>query len=185
MDVGMSNLEMEFIIYMINTCKMYYSNFLYSILVYEMPWFMNGKQKLLWKLRKSFDFPINFPATFQIIKKLLPKQAVDRLKFISKKNVRQFIDEENMPHEWGGKDDYVFTFEPEVRQNDEMKHENGKLLHPGNNNTAEHKDLNLLHKKVMTYEDVGNWKLWNAKQISGAVIVISTIKCRLKVRKFF
>ena len=57
--------------------------------------------------------------------------------------------------EWGGKDDYVFSFIPEVRQNDEVKVENekdtledGKLHHHMNNNDTEQENFNLVQRKV-------------------------------------
>lgn len=53
-----------------------------------------------------------------------------------------------MPVEWGGKDDYVYSFEPEVRQNDELKDEKGTSHRPINNNKGEETNLNLLHRKV-------------------------------------
>lgn len=55
-------------------------------------------------------------ATFQIIKKLLPAKAVDRLRNINSKNISEYIDEDNMLKSWGGKDDYVFKFIPESQQ---------------------------------------------------------------------
>jgi hypothetical protein len=54
------------------------------------------------------------PGVFQIIKGLLPKKVVERMKFINSKTVRQYISDENMPHEWGGLDNYELKFEPEV-----------------------------------------------------------------------
>lgn len=54
-------------------------------------------------------------ATFQIIKKLLPAKAVARMKFLNSKNMKEFINPENMLTCWGGQDEYVFSFVPEVR----------------------------------------------------------------------
>lgn len=42
-DTGLRNIEMEYTQYIINTFKNYYPNSLNWILVYEMPWIMNGK----------------------------------------------------------------------------------------------------------------------------------------------
>lgn len=101
------------------------------------------------RLRKLLTFPtFSLPATFQIIKKLLPKKAVERLKFISAKNVDEYIDEANTPASWGGRDSYEFSFVPESRQSDEAKHENGTLHQPANNNDAEQANLNLTQRKV-------------------------------------
>lgn len=102
------------------------------------------------RLRKLLTLPtFSLPATFQIIKKLLPKKAVERLKFINAKNVDEYIDEANTPASWGGQDSYEFSFVPESsRQSDEAKHENGTLHQPANNNDAEHANLNLSQRKV-------------------------------------
>lgn len=43
---GMSNIDMEYTKFIINTFKNYYPDSLNWILVYEMPWIMNGEWKL-------------------------------------------------------------------------------------------------------------------------------------------
>lgn len=35
------------------------------------------------------------------------------MKFIDSKNIREYVSDECMLTSWGGKDDYVFQFEPE------------------------------------------------------------------------
>lgn len=52
-------------------------------------------------------------ATFQIIKKLLPAKAVARLKFLNAKNVKEFIDEDNLPVMWNGKNPYEYSWTQE------------------------------------------------------------------------
>ncbi|XP_049293664.1 motile sperm domain-containing protein 2-like isoform X1 [Anopheles funestus] len=99
-DAGLSNVDMDYTKYIINTFKNYYPCSLNYILIYDLPWILN--------------------ATFQIIKKLLPAKAVDRLRNISNKNIREYIDDDNMPRSWGGKDDYVFEFIPERRRSMEL-----------------------------------------------------------------
>jgi CRAL/TRIO domain len=42
MNTGLSNVDMEYQNYIINTLKHYYPNTLNYILVYDMPWIMNG-----------------------------------------------------------------------------------------------------------------------------------------------
>lgn len=42
-ETGLKNVEMEYTTYIINTFKNYYPNSLNWILVFEMPWIMNGK----------------------------------------------------------------------------------------------------------------------------------------------
>lgn len=46
MGSGLSNLDMEFTNYLINLLKMYYPAFLNYIIIYEMPWVLNGKSML-------------------------------------------------------------------------------------------------------------------------------------------
>lgn len=42
---GLNNMDMEYTKYLINIFKYYYPNALNYILVYEMPWILNGKHK--------------------------------------------------------------------------------------------------------------------------------------------
>lgn len=46
MGSGLSNLDMDFTNYLINLLKMYYPAFLNYIIIYEMPWVLNGKTML-------------------------------------------------------------------------------------------------------------------------------------------
>lgn len=131
-DTGLRNVEMEYTQTIINTFKNYYPNSLNWILVFEMPWIMNGKHEWRKLSQSSLFWPSNLPATFQIIKKLLPKRAVEVLKFINKKSIRDYIDEDNMLVSWGGNDDYVFTFVSEKSKLDEQINANGYT----NNSTA-------------------------------------------------
>jgi hypothetical protein len=55
-------------------------------------------------------------AAWKIIKGWLPPKFVDRVKFQDKKNLKDYIDPENQLAEWGGSDNYVFKFVPEVRK---------------------------------------------------------------------
>lgn len=57
----------------------------------------------------------------------MPPKAVQSLRFVTAKNLGEYITEENMLTCWGGKDDYKYTFEPEkLTQTDliEAKDEN-------------------------------------------------------------
>lgn len=76
---------------------------------------------------------LKFLATFQIIKRLLPAKAVDRLKNINGKSIRDYIDEDNMLAAWGGKDDYEFTFVPEVKASPEPELTNNNSINHNNN----------------------------------------------------
>lgn len=68
------------------------------------------------------------------------------MKFVNAKNVRQYIDDENIQASWGGKDNYAYSFKPENRPSDENVFVNGTLQN--NNNDAEQANLNLLNKKA-------------------------------------
>lgn len=46
-DTGLSNMDMEFTKYLISLFKQYYPNFLNYILIFEMPWVLNGKYKFI------------------------------------------------------------------------------------------------------------------------------------------
>lgn len=127
MDTGMSNIDLEFTKLIINIFKQFYPNSLNWILIYDMPWIMN--------------------ATFQIIKKLLPKRAVEVLKFVNVKNIRQYIDDDNIPTSWGGRDNYAYSFKPESRPSDEGVFLNG-ASHQANNNNIEQANFNFMQRKV-------------------------------------
>lgn len=43
---GLSNMDMEFIQYLIGLCKLYYPFFLNYIIVFEMAWILNGKSSI-------------------------------------------------------------------------------------------------------------------------------------------
>lgn len=114
-DAGLSNVDMDLTKYIITTLKSYYPFSLNYILVYDLPWILN--------------------ATFQIIKRLLPAKAVDRLRNINNKNIRDYIDEDNMLVPWGGKDDYEFKFIPELRQSEpSLLNNNNSYVNHNNNN---------------------------------------------------
>lgn len=57
LDSGLSNIDMEYTRTVINIFKYYYPDSLNWILVYEMPWIMNGECELL-RLRKAFFISI-------------------------------------------------------------------------------------------------------------------------------
>lgn len=93
---GLSNMDMEYTKYLINLLKLYYPFFLNYIIIYEMAWILN--------------------AAFKIIKSLLPEKAVAKMKFLGKSTVKDFVSLDQALSCWGGQDDYIFSFVPEVRQ---------------------------------------------------------------------
>ncbi|XP_069671502.1 motile sperm domain-containing protein 2-like [Periplaneta americana] len=94
-DTGMSNMDMDFTKYLIGLFKQYYPDFLNYILVFEMPWILN--------------------AAFKIIKSWLPAKAVQKIKFVNKSNLKDYVEPDQALKCWGGLDDYTFTFVPEQR----------------------------------------------------------------------
>lgn len=56
MDTGLSNMDMEFSKYLISLNKQYYPAFLNYILIYEMPWVLNGKFIFTLELSGVYDF---------------------------------------------------------------------------------------------------------------------------------
>ncbi|XP_063844950.1 motile sperm domain-containing protein 2-like [Scylla paramamosain] len=93
-DTGMKNMDMEFIQYMINLFKSYYPWVLNYIIVFEMPWLLNA----MWK----------------IIKTWLPPKSIQKIKFVDKKSVGEYVAPDQCLTGWGGTDSYQYHFEPEV-----------------------------------------------------------------------
>ncbi|XP_060534835.1 motile sperm domain-containing protein 2-like isoform X2 [Cylas formicarius] len=90
---GLSNMDMEFIKYLIGLFKEYYPYFLSYILIFEMAWVLS--------------------AAFKVIKSWLPEKAVQRIRFISKKDIDTYVPLKEALRCWGGENDYVFSFIPE------------------------------------------------------------------------
>lgn len=61
-----------------------------------------------------------------------------RLRFLTSKNVTEYIDEDNMPIDWGGKNSYVYKWTPEKDYNNE---DSSKIITNGditdNNNSQD------------------------------------------------
>lgn len=90
---GLSNMDMDFSKFIVDTFKNYYPNAINYILIYEMPWILN--------------------AGFKIIKQLLPRKTVARMKFIYQKDIREYVPEAKMLKIWGGPVDLTYKFEDE------------------------------------------------------------------------
>ncbi|XP_055529047.1 motile sperm domain-containing protein 2-like [Wyeomyia smithii] len=113
-DAGLSNVDMEYTKYIIGTLKNYYPFSLNYILVYDLPWILN--------------------ATFLLIKKLLPANAIDRLKNINNKTIREYVQEDSLLVPWGGTDDYEFEFIAEQKISQVPLVNNNSILHNNNIN---------------------------------------------------
>ncbi|XP_075228538.1 motile sperm domain-containing protein 2-like [Lycorma delicatula] len=93
-DTGLSNMDLEYTKYLIGLCKSYYPNFLNYILIFEMPWVLN--------------------ATFKVIRAWLPAKGVQKIRFLDKKSLKEYVDPDQALISWGGNDDYEFKFVPEM-----------------------------------------------------------------------
>jgi hypothetical protein len=70
-------------------------------------------------------------AAFKIIKSWLPAKAVQKIKFVNKANLKDYVEPEQALKCWGGLDDYTFTFVPETRSavpNDKLDDSKKKVL---------------------------------------------------------
>ncbi|KAK5612995.1 hypothetical protein CRENBAI_003295 [Crenichthys baileyi] len=91
-DSGLSNIDMDFVKYVINCFKVFYPKFLSKMIIVEMPWIMNAA----WKIVKSWLGP----------------EAIAKLKFASKAEVQTFIGPEYLPPHLGGTDPFKYTYPP-------------------------------------------------------------------------
>ncbi|XP_053352780.1 motile sperm domain-containing protein 2 [Clarias gariepinus] len=89
---GISNIDMDFVKYIINCFKVYYPKSLSKMILYEMPWIMN--------------------AAWKIVKTWLGPEAISKLKFVSKSEVTQYIDPEHLPPHMGGTDQFKYSYPP-------------------------------------------------------------------------
>ncbi|XP_017278198.1 motile sperm domain-containing protein 2 [Kryptolebias marmoratus] len=89
---GLSNIDMEFVKYIVNCFKVYYPKFLSKMVIVEMPWIMNAA----WKIVKSWLGP----------------EAVSKLRFVSRADVQTFIGPEYLPPYMGGTDLFKYNYPP-------------------------------------------------------------------------
>uniref|UniRef100_A0A8C8MF00 Motile sperm domain containing 2 n=2 Tax=Oncorhynchus TaxID=8016 RepID=A0A8C8MF00_ONCTS len=91
-DSGISNIDMDFVKYIINCFKVYYPKFLSKMIIVDMPWIMN--------------------AAWKIVKTWLGPEAISKLKFASKNEIQTFIDPEYLPLHMGGMDPFKYSYPP-------------------------------------------------------------------------
>ncbi|XP_062862297.1 motile sperm domain-containing protein 2 isoform X2 [Trichomycterus rosablanca] len=89
---GLSNIDMDFVRYIITCFKVYYPKFLSKMILYEMPWIMN--------------------AAWKIIKSWLGPEAISKLKFSSKSEIQTYINPEHLPPHMGGTDQFKYSYPP-------------------------------------------------------------------------
>ncbi|KAK7097956.1 motile sperm domain-containing protein 2-like isoform X2 [Littorina saxatilis] len=81
-EAGLSNLDMEFIRFILTCFKLYYPTFLEKLLIYEMPWIFN--------------------AAWRVIKTWLSQEALARIKFATKSDIQSYIDKDQLFEHMGG-----------------------------------------------------------------------------------
>ncbi|KAA0715377.1 Motile sperm domain-containing protein 2 [Triplophysa tibetana] len=89
---GISNIDMDFVKYIISCFKVYYPKFLSKMIMYEMPWIMN--------------------AAWKIVKTWLGPEAIGKLRFVSKSDIQTFIDPEHLLPHMGGTDQFKYSYPP-------------------------------------------------------------------------
>ncbi|GBM16228.1 Motile sperm domain-containing protein 2, partial [Araneus ventricosus] len=81
---GLSNLDLDLIKFLITLFRSYYPHSLAHILIFEMPWILQPA----WK----------------IIKAWLPEDFVDKIVFVNKTSIQEYVSADNLPVEMGGTD---------------------------------------------------------------------------------
>uniref|UniRef100_A0A8C7G2F9 Motile sperm domain containing 2 n=1 Tax=Oncorhynchus kisutch TaxID=8019 RepID=A0A8C7G2F9_ONCKI len=92
-DSGISNIDMDFVKYIINCFKVYYPKFLCKYIKIGTPLFFCS-------------------AAWKIVKTWLGPEAISKLKFASKNEIQTFIDPEYLPLHMGGMDPFKYSYPP-------------------------------------------------------------------------
>ncbi|XP_073767930.1 motile sperm domain-containing protein 2 isoform X1 [Danio rerio] len=100
---GLSNIDMDFVKYIISCFKVYYPKFLSKMIMYEMPWIMN--------------------AAWKIVKTWLGPDAISKLKFVSKSDIQTFVGPEHLPPYMGG----TVNFIEDGQRSEELDRESVRL----------------------------------------------------------
>ncbi|XP_021356599.1 motile sperm domain-containing protein 2-like isoform X2 [Mizuhopecten yessoensis] len=99
---GLSNLDMDLIKFVITCFKIYYPTLLGYMLIYEMPWLFN--------------------AAWKIIKAWLSPHAIAKIKFVTKSDIQEYINKDQLLEHMGGTDKFVYKYVPsEEREEEENK----------------------------------------------------------------
>ncbi|XP_043927783.1 motile sperm domain-containing protein 2 [Protopterus annectens] len=91
-ETGISNIDMDFVRFIINCFKVYYPKYLSKIVIHEMPGISNSA----WKLVKSWLGP----------------DAVRLLRFVTRSEVQDYISVEYLPPHMGGIDPFKYSYPP-------------------------------------------------------------------------
>jgi len=87
---GYQNLDLEFVVFANRVLGAMYPLIVNNILVLDLPWL--------------------FKATWKIVKAWLPAKGIEKIHFVDRKSMDQFISKDQQFVAWGGKDDWVYEF---------------------------------------------------------------------------
>ncbi|XP_032587194.1 motile sperm domain-containing protein 2 [Drosophila mojavensis] len=90
-NAGLSNLDLDFIKAIINLFETKYPYTPNYIIVHQLPFLLN--------------------AAFKVVKTFMPADALEILRVTTKKDIKQYVNQDNCLKIWGGNDDYKFKFE--------------------------------------------------------------------------
>ncbi|XP_064472808.1 motile sperm domain-containing protein 2-like [Ornithodoros turicata] len=91
-DAGIGNVDLDMVRFILNTFLKRYPLGMGYVIVYDMPWL--------------------FTAAWKIIKGWLIPEAAARIKMVNKDQIKEYIDEKNLPVRMGGKDEYEYEYKP-------------------------------------------------------------------------
>jgi len=121
---------------------------------------------------------------------------VERIKFVEKKNINEYIDAENQLIEWGGTDSYSYSFEPEVRVSKTQKSSRKKISINNNVSASSGSEESTPDGKLRKVKKITYYQYWALafprqphppSQFSGLFQYLSTIQhfARLPSFHFF
>jgi len=90
-DAGMRNIDLKSVQFLVQSFQNHYPESLGKVLIYNSPWFMHG----VWK----------------VVKPWLDSITAAKVYFVDKKGIRDYVSEENLLVEYGGKDNYMYDAE--------------------------------------------------------------------------
>eukprot|EP00118_Oscarella_pearsei_P003974 m.16507 g.16507 ORF g.16507 m.16507 type:complete len:540 (+) comp26973_c0_seq1:46-1665(+) len=101
-DVGLAQVDMDFLRFFIDCFKYYFPNMLECLLVYNIPFMLQA----VWKIVKSW----------------LSEEARQKVKFVKKADILNYVEKDQLLLRFGGSDPFEYKFTPE-----EEEHEEGDL----------------------------------------------------------
>ncbi|KAJ6667530.1 hypothetical protein lerEdw1_016651 [Lerista edwardsae] len=146
-ETGITNIDMDFVRYIIGCFKVYYPNYLTKIVIFELPWIMN--------------------AAFKLVKNWLGPDAVNLLKLTNKNDIQEYISAEYLPPHMGGTDTFKYSYPPLVDDDFQTPLcENGPITSEDETESKEEIDVDNKENPDSNEEQVSNSKKVNfAEQI--------------------